>query len=218
VRQWAGLDEHIRHQQRFAFRRHYRISPWTNCMELHWGRSCQVYVTPVAPNEICVAAISRDPRLRLDAALAELPVVVGRLEGLERTSVERGAVSATRKLRHVSQGRIALVGDASGSVDAITGEGLCLSFRQAMVLSECFSAGSLNQYPARHRSLARRPALMSRLMLTLEDREWFRKRVMQALATEPQTFARMLALHVGVLTPLSLAGIGLSLGWDLLTI
>ena len=218
VRKWAGLDEHIRQQRRFAFRRHYRVSPWTNCMELHWGRSCQVYVTPVAPNEICVAAISRNPRLRLDAALAELPAVAGRLEGSERTSVERGAVSATRKLRRVCQGRIALVGDASGSVDAISGEGLCLSFRQALVLSECLASSSLDRYQARHRSLARRPALMSRLMLTLEGREWFRRRVMQAFVSQPRTFARMLALHVGVLTPLSLAGIGLSLGWDLLTI
>ena len=144
--------------------------------------------------------------------------VAGRLEGLERTSVERGAVSATRKLLRVCQGRIALVGDASGSVDAITGEGLCLSFRQALVLSECLASSSLDRYQARHRSLARRPALMSRLMLTLEGREWFRRRVMQAFVTQPRTFARMLALHVGVLTPLSLAGIGLSLGWDLWTI
>ena len=34
---------------------------------------------------------------------------------------------------------------------------------------------------------------------------------MQAFVTQPRTFGRMLALHVGVLTPLSLAGIGLSL-------
>lgn len=218
VRQWAGLDEHVHHQQRFAFRRHYRVSPWTNCMELHWGRTCQLYITPIAPNEICVAAISRDPRLRLDAALAEFPNVAARLEGVERTSVDRGAVSATRKLRRVSQGRIALIGDASGSVDAITGEGLCLSFRQAMLLSDCFADGSLDGYRARHRILARRPALMSWLMLTLEGRHSFRQRVMQAFATQPRTFGRMLALHVGGLTPVALAGIGLSLGWGLLTI
>ena len=125
---------------------------------------------------------------------------------------------AFNEWRRVSQGRIALIGDASGSVDAITGEGLCLSFRQAMLLSECFAAGSLNGYQARHRILARRPALMSWLMLTLEGRDSFRQRVMQAFATQPRTFARMLAMHVGALTPVALAGIGLSLGWGLLTI
>jgi flavin-dependent dehydrogenase len=214
VRKWAGLDENISQQRRFAFRRHYRVAPWTSCMELHWGSNCQIYVTPVATDEICVAAISRDPRLRIDAVLEQFPAVENRLKGLERTSAERGAVSATRKLCHVYRGRTTLIGDASGSVDTITGEGLCLAFRQAIVLSQSFTAGSLESYQARHRTLARRPALMSWLMLTLETRDSLRRRVMQAFAHRPQTFARMLALHVGAVTPLALAGIGLSLGWD----
>ena len=37
----------------------------------------------------------------------------------------------------MSRGNVALIGDASGTVDAITGEGLCLAFSQAMVLAEC---------------------------------------------------------------------------------
>jgi flavin-dependent dehydrogenase len=217
VRQWAGLHENVHHQRRFAFRRHYRISPWTNCMELHWGSNCQLYVTPVAPDEICVAAISRDPQLRLDRALAKFPAVAARLAGLERTSPERGAVSATRKLRQVYRGRTALIGDASGGVDAITGEGLCLAFRQAILLTESFRAESLAPYQARHQTLARRPALMSWLMLTLESRDSFRHRVMRAFATRPQSFAGMLALHVGATPCLSLVGIGLSLGWQVLT-
>ncbi len=218
VRKWAGLDESVGHQQRFAFRRHYRVTPWTSCMELYWANNCQLYVTPVAADEVCVAAISRDPGLRLDVALARFPTVASRLQGLERTSAERGAISATRRLRHVHRGRTALIGDASGSVDAITGEGLCLAFRQAILLSESFAAGSLGPYQAEHRKLARRPAAMSWLMLTLDGRDLFRQRVMQAFATEPRTFARMLALHVGASRPLALAGIGLSLGWDLLTL
>jgi flavin-dependent dehydrogenase len=218
VRKWAGLDENTGYQQRFSFRRHYRVKPWTSCMELYWGNNCQLYVTPVADDEICVAAISRNPGLRLDVAIAGFPVVASRLEGLERTSPERGAVSATRRLRRVHRDRTALIGDASGSVDAITGEGLCLAFRQAILLSESFAAGCLKPYQAKHRKLARRPAAMSWLMLTLDGRDLLRRRVMEAFATEPRTFARMLALHVGAMPPLALAGIGLSLGWDLLTL
>ena len=187
-------------------------------MELHWGDNCQLYITPVAANEICVAAISRDPGLRLDGALERFPVVAGRLEGLDRTSAERGAVSATRGLRHVYRGRTALIGDASGSVDAITGEGLCLAFRQAILLSESFGVGSLKPYQAEHRKLARRPTAMSWLMLTLDGRDLLRQRVMRSFANRPRTFARMLALHVGAAPPLALAGIGLSLGWELLTV
>ena len=171
VRKWAGLDQDTGRQQRYAFRRHYHVAPWTSCMELHWGNNCQLYVTPVAADEICVASISRDPHLRLDDALARFPAVADRLQGLERTSAERGAVSETRKLRQVFRGRTALIGDASGSVDAITGEGLCLAFRQAILLSESFAAGRLEPYQAKHRKLARRPAAMSWLMLTLDGRD-----------------------------------------------
>jgi menaquinone-9 beta-reductase len=217
VRYWAGLDRYRYDRTRFAFRRHYRVYPWSDCMELHWGPRCQIYVTPVAADEICVVLASRDPHLRLDAALTAFPELVSRLLGAEPSSVERGAISATRKLHRVYQGCVALVGDASGTVDAITGEGLCLSFRLAEVLAECFAAGNLERYQQVHRALARRPALMARLMLTLDWKTSFRQRVMRAFGSDPWLFNRMLAMHVGTLSPMDFAKNGLSLGWRILS-
>jgi flavin-dependent dehydrogenase len=123
----AGLDRYHCERTRFAFRRHYRVSPWTDCMELHWGAKCQIYVTPIAADEVCVALISREPT-RLDDALTAFPELVSRLRRAVPSTAERGAISATRKLRRVYKDKVILVGDASGTVDAITGEGLCLSF------------------------------------------------------------------------------------------
>ena len=40
------------------------------------------------------------------------------------TSSASGAVTRTRGLREVVRGNVAVLGDASGSVDAVTGEGL----------------------------------------------------------------------------------------------
>jgi flavin-dependent dehydrogenase len=217
VRRWAGLDRFRRDRTRFAFRRHYRITPWTDCMELHWGPKCQIYVTPVADDEICVALVSGDPHLRLDAALPAFPEFAARLRDAEPSSAERGATSSTRKLRQVYQGRVALVGDASGAVDSITGEGLCLTFRQAQVLAECFVAGDLRRYQQEHRKLARRPAMMARLMLTLDWKISLRQRVMRAFNSDPRLFSRMLAMHVGDLSPLDFAANGLSLGWRMVT-
>ena len=51
-----------------------------------------------------------------------------------------------RTLRSVQRGRVALVGDASGGVDAITGEGIRLGLRQASALAEAMAAGNLQQY------------------------------------------------------------------------
>jgi flavin-dependent dehydrogenase len=217
VRRWAGLDRLCFDHTRFAFRRHYRIAPWTDRMELHWGPRCQIYVTPIAADEVCVALVSGNPHLRLDAALPAFPEFASRLSAVQPSSLERGAISSTRKLRHVYQGRVALVGDASGAVDSITGEGLCLSFRQAQVLAGCFATGDLRRYQQEHRKLARGPAMMAGLMLSLGGQTSLRQRAMRAFNADPSLFTRMLAMHVGKLSPVAFAANGLSLGWQMLT-
>jgi flavin-dependent dehydrogenase len=217
VRKWAGLDAYISDRSRFAFRRHYRLAPWNDCMELHWGPRCQLYITPVAQDEVCVVLISQDPHLRMDQALAAFPEVAARVRGAETASAERGAISLTRKLRRVYRGHVALIGDASGAVDAITGEGLCLVLRQAEALAESFSRNSLEHYQQAHRKLARRPAVMAQLMLALDWKTSLRRQVMRAFSADPRLFARMLAMHVGTLSPSNLATDGLALGWRALT-
>jgi 2-polyprenyl-6-methoxyphenol hydroxylase-like FAD-dependent oxidoreductase len=186
-------------------------------MELHWGKRCQLYVTPISSEEVCVVLISRDPGLRLDEGLREFPELVERLRGAESGSAERGAVSVTRRLSRVCGGRVALIGDASGGVDAITGEGLCLTFRQADLLAACLASGDLAAYQAGHRAMARRPAMMAQLMLMLDHRERLRSRVMRAFMKEPKLLARMLATHVGAASPRDFAANGLALSWKMLT-
>jgi flavin-dependent dehydrogenase len=218
VRRWAGLDASLRDSRRYGFRRHYEIAPWSDHMEIHWGNGMQLYVTPVAGREICLVLISRNPRLRLDDALPEFPEITRRLESARAATSERGAVSATRRLRRVTRGNIALTGDASGSVDAITGDGLCLLFEHAAALGEAMSAGDLSRYEAAHRNIGKRPALMSDLMLLMCSHDRLRRRAMRAFAAEPRLFERMLATHVGKLSISQLLSNGAALGWRILTI
>jgi len=110
-----------------------------------------------------------------------------------------------------------LIGDASGTVDAITGEGLGLAFSQAAALIDCLRSGNLGGYQAEHGRLALRPLLMARLMLTLDGRPRFQQRTLQVFRKRPEVFRRLLALHVGTLSPFHLALDGLTLGWGLLT-
>ncbi len=126
---------------RYGFRRHYSVRPWTDFMEIYWGPGCQFYVTPVGGGEACVALITRDPHLRLDTALTRFPELARRLDGAPVISQERGSVTVTRRLKRIYQGRTVLLGDASGSVDAITGEGMSLSFRQAHSARRCVGVG-----------------------------------------------------------------------------
>jgi hypothetical protein len=73
------------------------------------------------------------------------------------------------------------------------------------------------RYGSAHRRLAWRPFLMAQLMLTLDGRPKFQQRVLRVLRKRPDVFRRLLALHVGSLSPVHLAFDGLTLGWGLLT-
>jgi flavin-dependent dehydrogenase len=217
VRRWADLDRASRPRMRYAFRRHYRVAPWSDYMEVYWGERCQGYATAVSGEQVCVAVASHDPNLRLEEGLRALPRLSERLAGAEPVSTERGALTGNRRLNRVWRGNVALIGDASGTVDAITGEGLGLAFSQAVVLARCLESGDLSSYQVEHRKLAQRPLCMARVMLTLDQRSWLQHRTLQVFQQRPEIFRRLLELHVGALPPLHVVKDGLTLGWGLLT-
>jgi flavin-dependent dehydrogenase len=198
VRRAANLDASTSHTIRFGFRRHYRLPPWTDFVEVHWGERCQIYVTPVSHEEIGVALLTWEAHLRLDDALQQFPELQKRLRSAKTASASRGGVTASRHLSSVVRDRTALIGDASGSVDAITGDGLSLAFRQAIALSEALWSGDIASYQAEHRRLARQPALMARLLLLLDRFPRLRRRVFGLLTLEPAILAKLVAMHVSV--------------------
>jgi len=218
VRRWIGLAAHPRREHRYAFRRHYRVTPWSDRAEVHWGRAAQAYVTPVAAEEVCVVLISRRPDLRFTSLQCEFPQLAGRLADANAANTQRGAITVAHHLGRVYRGHVALLGDASGSVDAITGEGLCLRFRQALALADALPSGDLRHYQRAHRRLARRPFAMGKLLLLLDKAPALRRRALRSLATHPELFARLLAVHVGATSPAHLASTGALLAWRFVTI
>lgn len=202
VRRWAGFGDCPARLRRFGYRRHFPVAPWSDTVDVHWGRHCQVYVTPVTSSEVCVAVISRHHHLRLGEALRNFPELAARLREFLPSSPERGSVTECRRLSRVYRGNVALIGDASGSVDAITGEGLALSFKQAVALADALAAGDLRLYDAAHRRIARMPALMASLMLLMDQRAWLRHPVVRVLGSAYSPFSKLLAIHIGAMSPL----------------
>lgn len=217
VRRWAGLDRGPRPRLRYAFRRHFSVAPWSDHMEVYWGDRCQGYATAVSREQVCVAIASHDPNLRLEEGLQALPRLRARLNGAEVVSTERGAITGNRGFRRVWRGNVALIGDASGTVDAITGEGLGLAFNQAVAMAESLGTADLRTYETEHRRLALRPRWMARLMLTLDQRPRLQHRTLQVFRKNPEIFRRLLALHLGAMPSLHLVRDGLTLGWGLFT-
>lgn len=218
VRQWVGLGPASGTRRRIGFRQHFRVAPWTDLVEVHWHSWCQAYVTPVRPDEVCVALIGSDPSLRMADLSMRFPDLGDRLKGARATTTVTGAISASSRLRSVVRDNLALIGDASGTIDAISGEGLSLAFRQAIALGEALAKNDLTLYQAAHERIGRLPKLMARLMLTMDGRAWLRHRALRALAGHPPVFARLLAVHVGALPPTAI-GLNaiLSFAWQLLT-
>jgi menaquinone-9 beta-reductase len=197
VRQSIGLGQGKVISRRFGSRCHFRVHPWSRMVEVHWGELGQAYITPVGPEEICVATVARSSVTRMEAVLAGLPALRARLEGAPALSKVRGALTTTRKLRRVTRGSVALIGDASGSADAVTGEGIALSFRQALLLAEATAVDNLAIYQAGHPAVLRMPHLMSRVMLSMDAWPRWREQAMGLLSAQPELFAHLLAMHLG---------------------
>jgi 2-polyprenyl-6-methoxyphenol hydroxylase-like FAD-dependent oxidoreductase len=197
VRREAGLDRFTSEMRRYGFRKHYAVAPWSDYVEVYWGRHFQVYISPVTSDQLCVALISNNPHLRLNDALCQLPLLAARLNGAPPVTAEKGSLSISRSLQRVHTAGYVLLGDASGSVDAITGEGMCLAFQQSAALVEALDAGDLRLYQRRHRQISAKPLRMAKLMLLLDSNQTLQRKALAALAGHPGVFRSLLAIHVG---------------------
>ena len=196
IRGDAGLDVTSRWSrfQRYGFRRHYRIRPWSRFVEIHWARGAEAYVTPVGEDEVGVALLWHERAPSYQAMLARFPTLDARLRGAPVTTSLKGAGPFRRGARRVQKGRLALVGDAAGYVDAITGEGVALGFRSAREVVRALSSGrGLAAYEGAYRRLRRRHVILTELALLLATHPWLRSRVIGALSRRPRIFSQLVA-------------------------
>ena len=197
IRAIAHLDRASTGPRRIALRQHFTISPWTDLVEVYWTNHAQAYVTPVSPTEVCVAFIASSKFTDIQQALNLFPSLKHRLALAHPSDTPRGAVTMSRRLRHVTSGNIALIGDASGSVDAITGEGLALCFRQALELAHALRAEDLALYERAHARLHRLPHFMSRTMLLMDRSPTLMTKALITLQRKPDLFTHLLQVHIG---------------------
>jgi len=217
LRKWVAPHAPRYQQIRFGYRQHFRMKPWSEFVEVYWSRGSQVVLAPVAHDEICVAVMSRNSRACRIDALSDYPGLTARIDPASASDSGRCVRTSVTRLRSVQRGRFALIGDASGSVDPLTGEGLGLAFRQASALVDALKSGDLSAYQAAHDRISAIPRLASRLMLLMDSRPWLRKRTLRVLADEPALFSRLLNTHVQEISPASFGtSNALRLGWRLL--
>ena len=154
VRRQVGLERAVRGSRRFGLRRHFAVAPWNDLIEVHWTREAEVYITPIAPGLTGVAVLG-PPRTDFDTAVEEVSELAERLAGVDAVTEVRGAGPFRQRAKARTAGRVLLVGDASGYVDAITGEGLRLGFEQAAVAVAAVADDTPTRYEREWRRVTR---------------------------------------------------------------
>ncbi len=201
TRAFASLDAGSTLSRRYALRQHFLLKDeqaTPDRVTVHWAANAQAYVTPIAPGFVGIAVLAPQKLGSMEQALRRFPSLAPLLHGAAPSTAQRGAVSLHRTLRRVQRGIVALVGDASGSVDAITGDGLAIAFEQALALAEALRARDLERYQAAHDRILLRPRMVSRALLALSDSPLLLRGSLLALERVPALFPALLRFHTGV--------------------
>lgn len=187
IRKAAGLTDLPRGPSRYGVRRHFETMPWSRSVEVHWAASGEAYVTPVGPETVGVAILSEEGR-RFDDAIGAFPAVERRLNGASPASEDRGAGPFLQRARRVRHGRLLLVGDAAGYVDALTGEGVALALETGMAAVDALADGAPERYPVRWRQITRAYRWLTRLLVAVTKRRWAHRPLIELLDRVPALF------------------------------
>lgn len=189
VRRALGLEAPTRGHARYGLRLHHAIAPWSDHVEVHWGPTAEAYVTPVAPDLVGVAVLTRS-RAGYDALLAQFPELLARLDGASGVGgALRGAGPLRQRTRRRVAGRVLLVGDASGYVDALTGEGIALGLAQATAAVAAVGEGRPQAYERGWRQATWRYTVLTQGLVQATRPAWVRRAIVPAAEVLRPVFA-----------------------------
>ncbi|MGF1647805.1 MAG: NAD(P)/FAD-dependent oxidoreductase [Kineosporiaceae bacterium] len=188
TRRALGLAVDPSRRRRHGLRRHYAVAPWTDLVEVHWAETAEAYVTPVDDTTVGVAVLSGGGA-PFDRRLAEFPELADRLAGLPVVSADRGAGPLRQSARRRVAGRVLLVGDAAGYVDALTGEGIAVGLAAAREAVAAIVAEDPARYERRWRVVTRRYRLLTEALLRASRLPVVRRGIVPAAQRLPGAFS-----------------------------
>ena len=152
--------------RRYGLRQHFSTAPWSSFIEVYYAGSSELYITPVDATTVGVAVLGPQG-VNLTETINQVPEVKRRLAGVASASSLRGAGPFPHRVRRARVGRVLLVGDAAGYVDAITGEGLRVGFAQAREAIRAIATERPGGYPRRWRAVTRDFRVLTRGLVML---------------------------------------------------
>ncbi len=192
IRRSLGLARPSRGSRRWGLRRHVRTEPWSDRVEVYWGDGAEAYVTPVADDCVGIAILTARQG-SFESRLAEFGVLSQRVNGHPH-GPERAAGPLRQRVAGRTAGRVLLVGDAAGYVDALTGEGLGIAFGAAELLVNCVLADRPGDYDRQWRRMSRRYRLLTAGLLQAVEHGSTRSAVVPVAAALPSAFGKIVNL------------------------
>jgi flavin-dependent dehydrogenase len=186
VRRQVGIASTSPGPSRYGLRRHFEVEPWSDVIEVHWSGRTEAYVTPVSDSLVGIAVLSEN-RAGFDVHLEAFPELHERLLRA-RAHGTRGAGPMRQSVSERTRGRVALVGDAAGYVDAITGEGIATGLACAQELAECIADDDLPAYEQRWRQATRRYRSVTSTLMWLRSRPRVGERIVPLADRVPLVF------------------------------
>ncbi|MFG1926098.1 NAD(P)/FAD-dependent oxidoreductase [Cryptosporangium sp. NPDC048952] len=188
IRRALGLQREARGPARHGLRQHYAIAPWTDLVEVHWTPGAEAYVTPVAPGLVGVAVLTTARGPYADQ-LARFPALAAKLH--TPAGSVRGAGPLRQRVSARVHGRVLLVGDAAGYVDALTGEGLAVAWAGAAELVTCVTADRPAAYERRWRRASRRYRVLTGGLLWARNRPALSRAIVPTATRLPRAFGAL---------------------------
>jgi len=192
IRRSLGLELPSRGRRRWGIRRHFQVAPWSDTVEVYWAHDTEAYVTPIAEDSVGVAVLT-SRKGRFDDHLAEFPALAARLAGVPHDS-DRAAGPLRQRVRSRTSGRVMLVGDAAGYVDALTGEGMGIAFGGAELLVNCVLADAPGDYDRQWRQMSRRYRALTAGLLHASGCAPVRSMLVPAASALPRAFSGIVNL------------------------
>ncbi|AKN16400.1 NAD(P)/FAD-dependent oxidoreductase [Mycobacterium haemophilum] len=184
VRRAVGISATPGTPRRYGVRWHYRVPAWSEFVEVHWSRWGEAYVTPVEPDLVGVAILSRSK-----PELAWFPWLASHLRNASRGPA-RGSGPMRQVVSRRVAGRVLLVGDAAGYEDALTGEGVSLAVKQAGAAVHAIVDDAPSSYEAAWHRVTRDYRLLTRALVVATTPRATRRALVPACALLPGVFGQ----------------------------
>ncbi|MCA9507122.1 MAG: NAD(P)/FAD-dependent oxidoreductase [Myxococcales bacterium] len=216
VRSNLGIEIKKPYFKRWALTAHMPIKAWTSLVEIHLDKNIEAYVTPTGKNEINVvfmwdrskklpakgkdlffALIDNFPKLKKQMALYDL-------------SHKAFAIGPFhyRAKNFFSKTHAALIGDAAGYIDPLTGEGINLGLYQGQLLAHIIgdklrqnkriTQSDLQEYQRGALNYGRAHTWLTYIMLLMQKNNLFFELAMKIFKTYPWLLSSLTAISMGV--------------------